>query len=482
MFQKIRSDHPLEIMSFQSPQRIPTASLSITERLRQQIAVRRQAGTLRSLSVINNSSDKKEGSSIDKGKSLIDFASNDYLGLAHCQQQASRVHEEYARLILHDPSEKDRRALGATGSRLLSGDSDIVRQLEQWLAKLHNSNAALLCNSGYDANLSVLSSIPTQSDCVVYDELCHNSIIMGLRMGRTTLKNMHAFRHNDVNHLQEILDKIINEATPNGSDGGIFVVVESVYSMEGDIAPLQSICDLLLKPKFHPKASLIVDEAHGLGVYGKTNITDLTLNYDEWHTNKLSEEKFGGTGVLAALELEKHPSLLCAVFTFGKAAGCHGAVIVSQHQVVVDYLINYARPFIYSTALPPHSIITIQCAYNTLISEEGQARRMKVFTLVRLFRDSMFHHSEIRHLLLPSASPIQSILVPSNHACIKLAKLLKNNYQLDVYAIRSPTVPKGKERIRIILHSYNTRAHIRQLVRALQKEISFVPPVLRSGL
>jgi 7-keto-8-aminopelargonate synthetase-like enzyme len=639
----------------ESPATSNDDSLAITDRLAQQIEVRRSNGSLRSLMTMSqhqlepNVNDNKEGtfdnsvgatkknqnddddhydeddldktrrhsntttSSVTTGTHrppLVDFASNDYLGLARCPQQARKVHEDYDKLFLRRRSREDllqgnsndnnRQLLGATGSRLLSGDCVYARQLEQWLARIHgnskNNANALLCNSGYDANLSVVSSIPQAQDVVIMDSLCHNSLVMGLRMGRVSTQNVHTFEHNNVQHLEQRLQQIIissrsfgkttrsnsdDKDKPTTSRPTIFVVVESVYSMEGDVAPLRQICDLLY-PKYFPTACLIVDEAHGLGVYGKTNVSDLKMIDDNtphlpldvkasleptagvrtftavasykyssqvleqkhrreaMHTESVSRtaEQYekqnyttttrsrtcnldvtvvattptsattrremtalpspkslssshsaqssdprrsiaGGTGVLAALGLERHPSLLCSTFTFGKAAGCHGAVIVSQHTSVIEYLVNYGRPFIYSTALPPHSLVTIHHAYQSMIhpSEQGERRRHRVFALVRLFRDLVQQHCDLCPLLLPSPSPIQALLIAGgsgankNHACVKVARRLKAHHNMDVYPIRSPTVPKGMERIRIILHAHNTEHEVHRLVKALNQEM-----------
>ena len=320
-------------------------------------------------------------------------------------------------------------------------------------------------------------------DVVILDELCHNSLVMGVRMSRLGWEGggkngaVRTFKHNDVRSLVKVLDDIAqNENSMLSPDGKILIVVESVYSMDGDVAPLQDILDVAASRG----ASVIVDEAHGLGVYGTTNVRDLYLSngkgfLDDAERNKT---KGGGTGVLAALDLELHPALLCSVHTFGKAAGCHGAVVAAS-QTTVDYLINYARPFVYSTSPPPHALVTIRCAYETMMNKCGEGRRQKVFHLVRLFRLSLedkVNRSGAKipagesSLLLPSPSPIQAVLVPGNHECIELCSRLSTRF--DVYPIRSPTVPKGKERVRIILHSHNSEGEVLDLVEALVTELT----------
>ena len=413
-------------------------------RLHQALNRRRKEGTLRSLSSLDRLKESRS----------IDFSSNDYLGLAQCPRQCDRVEKAYQDVIVCRDNATSHR-LGATGSRLLSGDSLYCRLLEEWLALLHNRPAALICNSGYDANLCVTSCLPV--NVVILDDLCHNSIYMGVRWNKnTTITN---FSHNDVQDLTRKLRE-------HQHDGVVLVVVESVYSMDGDVAPLQEILDV--SKKFG--AQVVVDEAHGLGIYGRTNRRD--LNECRLYDND-ENGGVGGTGVLAALELESHPALLCSVHTFGKAAGCHGAVLCCSNITTRDYLLNYARPFIYSTALPLHSLVTIRCSYETMISKDGEERRRCVFTLVKLFRElverTLTDASNI--LLCPSDSPIQALLVPGNDACIEFCHKLQQTFGVSLYPIRAPTVPRGQERVRIILHAHNTRSEVTQLVECMAKTL-----------
>jgi 8-amino-7-oxononanoate synthase len=227
----------------------------IEERLLRQLNVRSRQGTLRSL--ISSQTDENFSTS-----NLVDFSSNDYLGLARSRQQLKKVQGSYESYLEDsykkendfdtDTSKRTSQTpfLGATGSRLLSGNSSYPRELERKLAKIHNRPSALLCNSGYDANLSVLSSIPLEEDIILMDELAHNSLVMGVRMGRVKQEHVRYFRHNDVGHLKQLLMQSreqINELSVSRSrEGNIFVVCESVYSMDGDIAPLTEILDCAL--------------------------------------------------------------------------------------------------------------------------------------------------------------------------------------------------------------------------------------------
>jgi 8-amino-7-oxononanoate synthase len=498
----------------------------IEARLQAQLDRRKVKGSFRQLLPLSSSSstandDNTTALNVDAKRRVCDFSSNDYLGLARCKHQEFLVGQEFQRMqgAITDASADVNMympRLGATGSRLLSGDSWYARQLEQSLAHFHNRPCGILFNSGYDANLSVLSSIPLSSDFVLLDDLVHNSIIMGLRMGRC--KQIFHFQHNSIKDLERILCHIDSVLTNNKVDKNyatkphVFVVVESVYSMDGDISPLVEIASVLER---FPDSSLIVDEAHGLGVYGRTNVADMMLLPDNpdvvvacdlppncedggcsdrastqcgcdnkfphhhHHQQQFYYYNGGGTGVLAALGLEQHPSLLCSVHTFGKGAGCHGAFVAASRPVV-EYLVNYARPWIYSTSLPPHSLASIRCAYESMTSiGTGDDRRKRLFRNVYLFRSLWSRMSSKASnrttanetmkppfQLLPSPSPIQCILIPGNSQCINVARQLQKK-GFDVYPIRSPTVPEGKERIRIILHAHNTTDEVVALVTNL---------------
>ena len=360
----------------------------------------------------------------------IDFSSNDYLGLAHDPKQHTKVQETYESL-------PEKKLLGSTGSRLLTGDSEYAHTLEQRLAKWHRRPAALLCNSGYDANLSVLSSV-TLDTIVIMDELSHNSLQMGVKLSKKC--DVDTFRHNDLEDLRRLLEHYLANPKP------ILVVVESVYSMDGDIAPLREILDL--SSEF--QACVIVDEAHGLGVFGEH-----------------------GMGVLERDSLESHPALLCSIHTFGKAAGCHGAVICGSHSLK-EYLINYGRPIMYSTSLATHSLVTIACSYQTMAGLVGRQLRRNVNERVQMFRrgmDKLMNETRSDIVLVDSMSPIQALIVPGNTACVAFCDKMwdKSNHSIRLYPIRSPTVPVGQERVRIIVHAHNTPSQIHFLLRLLRQ-------------
>lgn len=334
---------------------------------------------------------------------MIDFCSNDYLGLA----KSERVQEE-----AHTISRQLAQVHGSGGSRLLAGNYELVEQAERVLAEFHETPAGLIYNSGYDANLGLFSAVPQKGDTIIYDQLIHASIRDGVRLSAA---QSFSFIHNSVEDLQK---KIL------AADGRVFVAVESVYSMDGDMAPLAEItalCDKL-------GALLIVDEAHATGVIGPK-----------------------GEGLMQALGL----SCFARVHTFGKAVGCHGAIVLGS-VALRDFLINFSRSFIYTTALPPHAVAVILAAYD--IFPDMHLERAHLSSLITQFRKGV-----------PGAvseTPIQVVMAPGNEQARQLAHNLQQE-GLDVRAILHPTVPRGEERLRVVLHSFNTATDVDRLITAI---------------
>ncbi|KAL3937238.1 MAG: hypothetical protein SGARI_002205 [Bacillariaceae sp.] len=253
--------------------------------------------------------------------------------------------------------------------------------------------------------MSCLVATKNNTNYLLLDSLCHNSLQMGARMGtgRSTENNddsrmIQTFQHNDLVDLERKLNAIrslsssslsppalhdanINNNNNNTTTTNIIVVVESIYSMDGDAAPLQQIMDCCLRHD----ACVVVDEAHGLGVFGGGNGGYSNNNSGGGYNNN---NKGLGLGLLQAMNLQHHPALLCSIFTFGKAAGCHGAVVCSgsSAKTWIQFLYNYGRPIVYSTSLPLHALVTIQCAYETMSSGKGTRLRRHVLQLVQHFR------------------------------------------------------------------------------------------------
>ncbi|MDB5023355.1 MAG: pyridoxal phosphate-dependent aminotransferase family protein [Mucilaginibacter sp.] len=342
--------------------------------------------------------------------SLVDFCSNDYLGFARSPVLKHWVEKEV--------EANDRALNGSTGSRLLSGNLAYTETLEQEIADFHQSEAGLIFNSGYDANLGLFSALPQRSDTIITDELIHASIIDGARL---SYANRYTFRHNDLKSLEEKLKH---------AQGNCYVVIESVYSMDGDTPPIKEIS--ALTEKF--KAQLIVDEAHAIGLYGKGLI------------NQLGSES----------------RVFARIITFGKALGCHGAIILGS-KLLREYLINFSRSFIYTTACSFHQMASIKMAYKLLPLSANEVQ--KLHNNIHLFKKTSARPG---YNLLPSDSAIQCLIVGSNDKAKQIAGQLQNA-GMDVRPILSPTVPKGTERLRICLHSFNTSDEINLLSETIHK-------------
>jgi 8-amino-7-oxononanoate synthase len=347
-----------------------------------------------------------------------DFFSNDYLGLAINEELQQQVTQTYARL-------SDKK-LGSTGSRLLSGNSLYAMQLEEKLAKIFRGESALLFNSGYNANMALLSCISQKGDVILYDELVHASLREGYRL---SFAQHIPFKHNDLEDLERKIQA-------NKSATTIFVVLESVYSMDGDNCALAEMLALCQKYE----AQTIVDEAHSTGVFGE-----------------------GGNGVVCELGLEQ--SCLARVYTFGKAVGSHGACIVGS-KILTDYLVNFARSFIFTTAAPLHNLVGISCAFDYIKAHPKLQSDLKEKILFygNYLPPTPSKGGEV------SFSPIQTIRISGNEACKKVANLLISK-DFEVRAILAPTVKAGEERIRICLHTFNTKAQIGELLKWLKNYV-----------
>lgn len=351
----------------------------------------------------------------------IDFSSNDYLGLARSNELLDRCGEEWVR-INHI---KNHRFLGSAGSRLLSGDSDYAHELESVLAEFFQSDAALLFNSGYTANVALFSALPSRNGTVLYDELIHASVRDGIRMSGC---RAWSFRHNDIEHLAELLER---------AGGEVWVVAESVYSMDGDSPDpikLVSVCE-----KFN--AALIIDEAHSGGVVGHN-----------------------GSGFCIAHGIQDR--VFARLFTFGKAFGVHGAAVCGS-ETLKSYLVNFARPFIYSTALPLHDLATIKTSIEFTSTANAQRIQLKEIT------DYFLQTTKLRGLndqLIPSTSAIQGVVIPGNDNVRRVADICRGK-GLDVRPVQSPTVAEGAERLRIILHAYNSTDEVDLLIETILSAI-----------
>lgn len=373
----------------------------IINEMEKSLAKRHDKGNFRSLKVC--------------GK-LIDFASNDYLGLSRSQILRQRVLKEWE----NGCQETHLNGLGSTGSRLLTGNSLYAEQLENKIAAYHGYEAGLLFSCGYMANVGLLASIASNSDLIIYDADVHASTHDGIRMSQA---KRYPFRHNDLDHLEKRLSIPIKS-------GQKYVCVESVYSIDGSIAPLVEISHLCEKYQ----ANLIVDEAHAFGIFGP-----------------------GGSGLVGEKNLMK--SVFAQVTTFGKALGTYGAVVLGN-RVLKEYLINFSRSVIYTTFLPQHNLAAIKCAYDLLPGLERE--RFQLRKLINYFC-SIYPNG--------TATPVQPLYIPGNMQVKQISQKLAQK-GFDVRAILSPTVKRGEECLRICLHSFNTESEVKELLQTVSSNFS----------
>jgi len=373
----------------------------------------------------------------------VDFSSNDFLSLASC--------EELRRIFLAE-LEAGPSGLGSGGSRLLDGNSGHAEHLERTIATFHNAPAGLLCNSGFDANVGLYSCLPQPGDVIIYDEFIHASVHDGMRLSRAG--KCVAFAHNDVGALAATIDDCIR-SDPSLLQGrrNVFVAVETVYSMDGDIAPLKDMVDLVKDLLPNGNGHLIVDEAHSTGIYGPK-----------------------GAGLVCELGLEDE--ITVRLHTFGKALACNGAILLCS-PLIRQYLVNYARPLIYTTFMSYPALAAIKASYRFLSDGKTVQRAENLRHLIRYLHNQLLdlqergpwrhHESETVHSLLrvPTEcpqSPIFSVLTSEPKA---LAAYCQSRGFV-VRGIVPPTVPAGAERVRICLHAGNTDEQIDSLIVAIR--------------
>ena len=343
-----------------------------------------------------------------------DFCSNDYLGIA----TNGLIEAAWGAPSPTRYSQVAALPHGSSGSRLLAGNYPLIEETENALASFHEAAAGLIFNSGYDANLGVLSCIAGRGDTILYDQLSHASIRDGIRL---SFAQAFSFLHNDMADLEKKLQ---------AAAGTLFIVTESVFSMDGDQAPLPELVALCRKYGAH----LIVDEAHATGVVGPK-----------------------GAGLAQAQGL--HHECLARIHTFGKAVGCHGAIVLGSDRLR-DWLVNFSRALIYTTALPAASVQAIRIAYE--LFPQLEAERDFLQKLIDRFQQASLGFEK-----LESRTPIQGVIVPGNEAVREVAARLKAA-GLDVRPILYPTVPKGGERLRIVLHAFNTVEELDRLIALLK--------------
>ena len=345
--------------------------------------------------------------SLNTNHAHVDFLSNDYLGLAQSDTILKNIAEQP-------------KAIGATGSRLLSGNNELYDATEKKIAGFHNTEAALIFNSGYHANTGLLSCLLTKDDTIFYDQYIHASLRQGIRLSHA---KAYGFRHNDLQSLQQKF---------RFASGNSVIVVESIYSMDGDEAPLQELAQFCREND----CCLIVDEAHATGIIGEN-----------------------GEGKVQAEGLENE--VFARIHTFGKALGSQGAAITGS-ATLKEYLVNFAKPFIYTTALPPLILACINKVYDIFPQMQDERKQVLAF--------SQYLEPRLKAMDLEVISgngPIKSVIVPGNDAVKALANTCQNA-GYDLRPILAPTVPKGRERLRICLHAYNTWEEVEGLLAVIK--------------
>ena len=348
-----------------------------------------------------------------ENRKMLNMSSNDYLGLASNENLCQSFLQQYGDNF---PS------FTSSSSRLLTGNFPIYTDLEQLIAQRFQRESALLFNSGYHANLGILPALTTTKSLILADKLVHASMIDGIRLSQC---EFFRYRHNDYEHLKNLLEKNA------GKFDRTFIVTESVFSMDGDVADLNYLVQL--KKQF-PNTYLYVDEAHAIGVYGKNGLG-------------IAER----ANVIADIDL--------LVGTFGKALASMGAYVVCD-KILKECLINQMRPLIFSTALPPFNVTWTHFIFERLpqlSKERTHLEQLSVF-----LRQEVEHRTQI----MPSQTCIVPYILGENETTLTKAKDLQEQgyYCLP---IRPPTVPKGTSRIRLSLTADMTMDEVKQFVSCL---------------
>ncbi|GAA6153775.1 8-amino-7-oxononanoate synthase [Pseudoteredinibacter isoporae] len=359
--------------------------------------------------------DSPQGAEIQMGdKTLLNFSSNDYLGLANHPALIARAKHSFEQF-----------GFGAGASHLVCGHSDLHGELERRLAEFTARDRALCFSSGFAANLAVQQVLLAKGDAVFHDRLNHASLLDGAQLSGARLLR---FSHNDVSHLQQRL----NSTTAAGK----LIAVDAVYSMDGDLAPLKRLADIAREDG----ALLLADDAHGFAVLG---------------------EHGAGSAEYWGLSQDELPILMG---TLGKAMGSYGAFIAGS-EALIEGLIQFARPYIYTTALPP-SVAAASLAALDIVQGEPERRR-KLMDLIAYFR------ARARDLGLPlmsSPTAIQPLLLGDAGLALDTANALRK-HGIFLAAIRPPTVPQNSARLRITLTAAHERAHVDHLLNMLDQNV-----------
>jgi 8-amino-7-oxononanoate synthase len=415
----------------------------------------------------------------------VDFSSNDYLSLSTNPD----IRKAFLNLLGQEEpstSQPPPPQLGSRGSRLLDGNHPFADSLEALIAAHHNSPSALLFTSGFDANVGLFSCAPQPGDFIVYDELIHASVHDGMRLSRVPAARRVPFRHNSVNGLREVLEGLARgEHGVREGNANVFVAVEAVYSMDGDLAPLRDMVDIVHEALPQGNGYVIVDEAHATGIFGKR-----------------------GRGLCCELGVED--KVFARVVTFGKAVGSQGGesimfslflflrpheftyvsfsamnstnkphsrvvAVVLCSKIAREYLINYARTLIYTTAMSFPSLASIRASYDFMISGRTEVLLGNLQHLIRLTHrllslvvSSLADGPSAPAILAlrpleDSVSPIIPVFTPHPRSLASYCQA----QGLMIRPIVAPTVPHGTERVRVCLHAGNSQREVERLVTAI---------------
>ncbi|KAF4963473.1 hypothetical protein FSARC_8522 [Fusarium sarcochroum] len=373
---------------------------------------------------------------------MADFSSNDSLSLS----SSGLLGKEFLGELERHPD----FILGARASRWGEGSTDYLSQLEEHIARFHNAESALFFNCGFEANVAIYSTVPQPDDVVLYDSLIHASVREGLRRGHATALS---FAHNDVASLRQRLQAIKGQHT--GSKSGqalVFIALESYYSMDGDVSPLEAMVKAVKQQLPLGNAAFIIDEAHSTGLVGPH-----------------------GSGLVSHLGLEKEFSI--RLHTFGKAHGASGAVVLASPECK-RVLLSCVRGLIFSTAPTFITLAAVKAGYILLASDEGERRRALLQSNINLFFEALTSHTawpdcqRLGIITIPMKAapdtPKSSIIpiIAQSGEALALGDFLKNK-KFRVIVVHFPVVPKDKERVRINLHSDHTPEQILSLVRLI---------------
>jgi len=380
--------------------------------LKDWLSQQREKGGLRSLHPVIRRGKGRLTLAEDESQELLDFSSNDYLGLA-----------EHPALIAAAHNALGRFGAGSGAARLMSGDLSVHHELEEAVARLKGKEAALTFGSGYMANTGIIPALVGRHDRIFSDRLNHASIHDGCRLSGARLIR---FRHNDLNHLEALLKE-------QRGTGTALIVVESIYSMDGDRCPLRELVQL--KERFG--CLLMVDEAHATGVFGANG------------GGAIEEDGVGG-GVDLAMG------------TFGKALGSYGAYVAGNRDII-EYLLNRARSFIFSTALPP-AVAAASLAAVQLVGQEPALRR-ELHEKIDCFKALLRNGGYSADL---GPSQIVPFLVGESGAALNKANLLRKQ-GIFATAVRPPTVPDGTARLRFSITRHHSTEDLSLAATALLK-------------